>query len=109
LTEANLADVTGTDRVLIVSRFSVDEAAGRTAAFLAEKGIPFVSVSAAADPENRGSLESLADVHIDLRLTKGLLPDEFGGRFGFPSSMAALFVYYGLKFTIDEILSENDL
>jgi hypothetical protein len=51
-------------------------------------------------------LTQLADVHIDLRLTKGLLPDETGNRYGYPSAMAALFVYHGLKFTIEEILAE---
>ena len=48
----------------------------------------------------------LADVHIDLQLIKGLLPNDAGERFGYPSSMAALYVYYGLKFTIEEILAE---
>jgi hypothetical protein len=55
-----------------------------------------------------GELSELADVHIPLQLTKGLLPDDFGNRYGYPSSMAALFVYHGLKFTIDEILAEYE-
>jgi len=50
----------------------------------------------------------LADVHINLQLLKGLLPDDFGNRYGYPSSMAALYVYYGIKFTIDEILAEYE-
>jgi hypothetical protein len=41
-------------------------------------------------------------------LTKGLLPDDFGNRYGFPSPMAGLFVYYGLKFTIEEIIAEYE-
>lgn len=53
-------------------------------------------------------LQGLADVHIDLRLTKGLLPDDLGNRYGYPSGIAALFVYHGLKFTIDEILEEYE-
>ncbi len=56
--------------------------------------------------ENQETLVELADVHIDLQLKKGLLPDDAGNRIGYPSSMAALYVYYGLKFTIEEILAE---
>lgn len=48
----------------------------------------------------------MADVHIDLRLKKGLLPDELGNRVGYPTSLVALYIYFGLKFTIEEILEE---
>jgi hypothetical protein len=37
-----------------------------------------------------------------------MLPSETGERIGLPTSMAALFLYYGIKFTLDEILSEYD-
>jgi hypothetical protein len=98
--------LTDSDRVLIFSRYSGDEAALEAAAQLHEKAIPFVAVSTAV-PEGEKLLE-LADVHIDLRLPKGLLPDDLGNRYGYPSSMAALFVYFGLKFTIEEILAEYE-
>ncbi|MGG3469450.1 DUF2529 domain-containing protein [Neobacillus pocheonensis] len=93
------------DRVLIFTRRSDDESALELAGQLQEKGIPFVAVST-VDAE--GGLDALADVHIDLRLTKGLLPDDFGNRYGYPAGMAGLFVYHGLKFTIDEILAEYE-
>lgn len=94
------------DRVLIASRYADDAGAVKLAHKLREKGIPFVAISTVR-PEMSGSgLDSLADVHIDLGLTKGLLPDETGNRVGFPASIAALFIYYGLKFTIEEILEE---
>ena len=67
--------------------------------------MPFVAVSTDTDG---GQLAEMADVHINLRLTKALLPDDSGNRYGYPSLMAALFVYYGLKFTIDEILADYD-
>lgn len=101
-----LEDLTDSDRVLIFSRYASDEDAIEVAAQLHEKAIPFVAVSTAV-PEG-GKLQELADLHIDLRLTKGLLPDDFGNRYGYPSSMAALFVYFGLKFTIEEILAEYE-
>ncbi|WP_066073016.1 DUF2529 domain-containing protein [Neobacillus soli] len=97
------------DRVLLFSRFSNDEEAQGLAVQLRDKGVPFVAVSTVSDSGSTtdgGDVAELADVHIDLRLTKGLLPDDFGNRYGYPSSMLALFVYYGLKFTIDEILAE---
>ncbi|CAH2713959.1 hypothetical protein BACCIP111895_01113 [Neobacillus rhizosphaerae] len=108
LTLAEVEELSDADRVLIFTRTSSDEAALEIAAILREKQVPFVSVSTVMDAAI-GDLTEFADVHIDLRLTKGLLPDDFGGRFGYPSSMAALFVYYGLKFTIDEIFAEYEV
>lgn len=97
-------EVDDADRVLIVSRYADDEEAVEIAAILQEKAIPFVAVSTVRT-EGKG-LNTLADVHIDLRITKGLLPDELGNRVGYPTSIAALFLYFGLKFTIEEILAE---
>ncbi|MDP4161886.1 MAG: DUF2529 domain-containing protein [Bacillota bacterium] len=99
-------EVSAEDRVLLFSRFSTDEDSIKIAVELTERGIPFVAVSTLVKSENEQSIVELADVHIDLALTKGLLPDDEGNRFGFPSSMAALFVYYGLKFIIQEIFEE---
>ncbi|MGG1675770.1 DUF2529 domain-containing protein [Neobacillus sp. NRS-1170] len=101
----SVEEVSDADRVLIFTRRSDDEAAVGLAGQLQEKGIPFVAVSTVFDG---GGLAELADVHLDLRLTKGLLPDDVGNRYGYPSAMAALFVYHGLKFTIDEILAEYE-
>ncbi|MBX9971555.1 DUF2529 domain-containing protein [Cytobacillus firmus] len=100
-------EVSETDRVIIFSRHSDDEDAAVLAKSLSEKGIPFVAVST-VKAESNINIADLADVHIDLKLAKGLLPDEEGNRFGYPASMAALFVYYGIKFTIDEILAEYE-
>lgn len=94
------------DRFLIVSRYADDADAVGIARDLQEKGIPFVAISTVRGETDGESLDTLADVHIDLKLTKGMLPDESGNRIGFPTSMAALFVYYGLRFTIEEILEE---
>ncbi len=96
-----------TDRFLIVTRYSTDKEAVEMGKRLADKGIPFGAIS--TDLANgQESIVDLADVHIDLKLIKGLLPDEDGNRFGYPASMAALFVYYGIKFIIDEILAEYE-
>jgi hypothetical protein len=102
----NVEAATPADRVLLFTRTSADEDALALASTLKENDIPFVAVSTSV-PEG-GKLEEMADVHINLQLLKGLLPDDFGNRYGYPSSMAGLYVYYGLKFTIDEILAEYE-
>lgn len=100
-----IGDVTEADRVLIIARTSHDDRAVAIGKALEERGIPFVSV-ATVDEGTGDALEKFAHVHIDLHLKKGLLPDEEGNRYGYPASIAALYVYYGLKLTIDEIMEE---
>jgi hypothetical protein len=95
------------DRAIIITRYSTDVEAIECGKKLQEIGVPFVAISTkmASDTED---LFDLSDVAMNLQLSKGLLPDEVGNRFGLPSSMAALFTYYGLKFTFDEILAEYE-
>jgi Domain of unknown function (DUF2529) len=102
----SLDDISEADRFLIISRYSTDEEAVNMGKSLVDKGIPFAAISTVLSEEE--GLVDLADVHIDLTLKKGLLPDEVGNRFGFPASMAALFAYYGIRFIIDEILEEYE-
>ncbi|MBY0097434.1 DUF2529 domain-containing protein [Mesobacillus maritimus] len=102
------SEVTSADRVLIVTRHSNDPEAVKLAQELTDSGHSFVAISTAVSNDDSPGLDTLADVHIDLKITKGMLPDEFGNRFGQPTSMAALFIYYGLKFTIDEIMTEYE-
>ncbi|MFE8698040.1 DUF2529 domain-containing protein [Cytobacillus sp. FJAT-53684] len=102
-----LDEISEADRFLIVSRYSTDEEAVKMGKYLLEKGIPFTAISTVSTVEGE-SLVHLADVHIDLSVSKGLLPDDEGNRFGFPASMAALYVYYGIRFTIEEILADYE-
>ncbi|MGM0843491.1 MAG: DUF2529 domain-containing protein [Bacillota bacterium] len=102
----NIDDVTEADRVLLVSRYSTDDEAVSLAKQLVDKGIPFAAVSGvvSADDDN---LADLADIHIDTKLIKGMLPgEELGERVGFPSSMAALYIYFLIKFSLEEMLEE---
>ncbi|PLS03906.1 DUF2529 domain-containing protein [Neobacillus cucumis] len=107
LTDGHIEALTDADRVLLFTRFANDAPALELAQRLREKMISFVAVSTVAEP-SEGDLSQLADVHFDLRLKKGLLPDDIGNRYGYPSAIAALFVFHGLKFTIDEILAEYE-
>ncbi|WP_338754831.1 DUF2529 family protein [Bacillus sp. FJAT-52991] len=95
------------DRLLLVSRFADDEEALTIAKELQEKNIPFIAIAGATSTENE-SLENVADIFINTKLLKGLLPNEQGERTAFPSSIAALYIYFLLKLTIDEILLDND-
>ncbi|MCP3739804.1 DUF2529 domain-containing protein [Rossellomorea sp. BNER] len=93
------------DRVLIVSRYSTDSEAVELAKELNQLGIPFVAVSGVTKEDDE-SLVDIADFHINTKVIKGLLPNELGERVGFPSSMAALYIYFAIKFTLEEILEE---
>lgn len=100
-------DVTSADRVLLFTRFSNDGDAIELGRELHERGMAFVAVCTVVDAENgKDSLVDLADVVIDLKLAKGLLPGEEGNRIGYPGAMASLFVYYALRFTLEEIMED---
>ncbi|PQZ55582.1 MULTISPECIES: DUF2529 domain-containing protein [Bacillus] len=101
-----LAVVTSADRVLLISRFSTDEEIIKAAKKLHEEGQSIVGISAIQ--EGAESLEQYTDVHIDTKLLKGLIPDDEGNRYGFPSLIVALFAYHGIKFTIDEIIGDYE-
>lgn len=93
------------DRVLIASRFADDPEAIELAKKLSADGIPFAAI---ASKRGDSGIEALADAFIDIRLTKGLLPTDDGGRTGFPSTIAGLYTYFLLKMTIEEIISEYE-
>jgi hypothetical protein len=93
------------DRVLLFTRYANDKDAIDFACKLKEEQIPFAAVATSTQNE-LNTLEQLADVFIDLRLQRGLIPDDNGNRIGFPHLMSALFAYYGIKFTLEEILTE---
>ena len=100
-------ELTEADRVLVVTRFSTDEDAVRFGKKLAADGIPFVAVSGMIEGED--NLLDEADVHLDTKVIKGMLPgDEIGERVSFPSSMAALYLYFALGFVIREMLEEYE-
>ena len=100
-------ELTEADRVLVVSRFSTDEDAVKLGEELADEGVPFVAVSGLVEGDE--NLVDLAGVHLDTKVIKGMLPgDEIGERVSFPSSMAALYLYFALGFVIREMLEEYE-
>ncbi|PKG22005.1 DUF2529 family protein [Niallia nealsonii] len=100
-------DIAPNDRFLLISRTSQDNNLLGFAKKLYEQHIPFAAISTIMSQEE--GIHEFADIHIDLALKKGLLPDEDGNRFGNPSLIGALFTYHGIKFILNEIISELDL
>lgn len=98
------SELTHVDRVLLISRFADDEKAIQIATKLTEENIPFVAISSVRESEN--TLVELADVHIDLHLKKPLLPADDGSRVGYPSLIAALYVFRSMQFVLDEMVEE---
>ncbi len=96
-----------TDRAIVFSRFSDSPEAVSLGRELTEKGVPFVSVSAIKG-EPGEDLSDMADVHINTQVIRSILPSEDGSRVVFPSLIAALYIYHALKFSVDEILYENE-
>ncbi|PSL40609.1 uncharacterized protein DUF2529 [Planomicrobium soli] len=89
--------LTSVDRVWILAKKDEgDELADR----LADAHMP-VAMLVAETKET-----DLADAFISLKLDKGLLPAEDGGRTLVPHAMGALYVYHAVKLLIDEMLAE---
>lgn len=103
----SVSHLSHTDRVLLFARLSDEQDAVALGRELANIGVPFVSVAGTnRDAEN--CLTKLADVHINTYIVKPMLPAEDGRRTCFPSLIAALYAYFGLKFIMDEILHEYE-
>ncbi|WLR41696.1 DUF2529 family protein [Bacillus carboniphilus] len=103
----DLTNIQPEDRVLLFSPLSTNKNAIKIAEFLRERQVPTVAVTA-IEKESTNILINLVDVHIDSKLNKQLVPTEDGTRIGFPTLMTSLYVYYGLLFSIREMISEYD-
>ena len=105
-----MAQVQQRDRAIIFARSATEPEAVALAESLTGQRIPFVAVSQApsADEADIPNLANLADIHIDIKATRGLIPNEDGTRSGVPTLAAALFVYQGITLAIDEIIKEYE-
>ncbi|MBS4206815.1 DUF2529 domain-containing protein [Bacillus sp. FJAT-50079] len=102
------SSLSSADRVIIFTRFADDEEAVALGNKLEAEGVPFVAVAGKRTESGQPTLEQLADVFIHTNVTRPLLPTEDGTRVGFPSSIAALYIYFGLKFMIEEMVAEYE-
>ncbi len=102
-----MVPLTQLDRIILASRFSDDEKIVKVAKQAAEAGAVTVGISAIRESGGPG-LHQEADFHIDTNCVKPLLPQDDGERIGLPSGIAALFAYYGLYFSVLEIMEEYE-
>lgn len=98
------------DRAIIFARSATEKEAVALAESLRGQHVPFVAVSqgVTAEEEGKPNLAEIADVHIDIKATRGLVPNEDGTRSGLPTLAAALFAYQGIILAVDEILREYE-
>ncbi|RAZ69496.1 DUF2529 family protein [Planococcus maitriensis] len=91
------AELSTADRVWILARRDEGDSLAQE---LAGRSIPFAMLTA----ESHGS--EAADAFLSMKIDKGLLPGEDGGRIMIPHGLGALYVYHAVKLTIDEMLAD---
>ena len=96
------------DSVVVASRFQNDEGALAFCERVKEAVDCHVILIGGHKKEDEG-LNPKADIVIDTKAVRGLVPLDDGSRVGFPSGLAGLFVYYALFLTTEEILEEYDM
>ena len=95
------------DRFILATRSNEDmEIIEIAKAIQKEHGL-VIGISTITNKEVAG-LESVVDIHIDLHCKQGLVPDENGNRVGNATTLAALFVLFGIRLSLNEILNEQD-
>ncbi|KZE63877.1 hypothetical protein AWM68_12245 [Fictibacillus phosphorivorans] len=95
------------DSVVVATRFVNDEEAVAFCAKVRQMADCHVILMGGRGKE--ADLETTADIVIDTKAVRGLVPLDDGSRLGFPSGLTALFAYYALFLTTEEILEEYEL
>jgi DNA-binding MurR/RpiR family transcriptional regulator len=103
-----IRNLSSLDRVIVATRFSNDETIVRLVKEIKESGATVIGISAIQE-DDVACLATVCDFHIDTKLIQGLVPQDDGSRIGFPSSMLALYAYFGLSFIVKEMLEEYDM
>ena len=94
------------DRFIIAARSNEDERVIELAKAIQKEHGLAIGISSVTNKELAG-LESIVDIHIDLHCKSGLVPDDNGHRVGNATSLAALFVLFGIRLSLNEILNEQ--
>ncbi|WNB92278.1 DUF2529 family protein [Bacillus sp. NEB1478] len=104
----SLDELLPVDSVVVASRFQNDEGALAFCERVKEVADCHVILIGGYQKEEVNS-DIKADIVIDTKAVRGLVPLDDGSRVGFPSGLSALFVYYALFLTTEEILEEYEL
>lgn len=93
------------DRVWLFTRSSLNARALEIAKVLANRDVVFAVVATEKAAEGN-ELSELSDVYISTGISKGLLPNDEGGRVVEPHLLASLFIYEAVKLSYDEMLMD---
>ncbi|ANX14174.1 hypothetical protein ABE41_019345 [Fictibacillus arsenicus] len=105
-TDASWEELLPVDSVVVASRFADDFEALDFCKKVKEHADCYVILLGGRRKE--AVLETTADIVIDTKAARGLVPLDDGSRIGVPSGLTALFAYYALFLTTEEILEEYD-
>ncbi|MED1864807.1 DUF2529 family protein [Fictibacillus nanhaiensis] len=105
-----LSELLPVDSVVVATRFLNDEEAVALCSKIRKTSACHVILIGGRrkDADIDVNVEDLADIVIDTKAVRGLVPLDDGSRLGFPSGLTALFAYYALFLTTEEILEEYD-
>jgi uncharacterized phosphosugar-binding protein len=92
------------DSVVVASRLLNDESAAAFCKKIKETADCHVILIGGREKD----VDVPADIMIDTKAVRGLVPLDDGSRLGLPSGLTALFAYYALFLTTEEILEEYD-
>ncbi|ANC79006.1 hypothetical protein ABE65_020250 [Fictibacillus phosphorivorans] len=109
-TEVELSDLLPVDSVVVATRYLDDEKAVELCSEVrktTECNVILIG-GRRKDAEMNVNPDDFADIVIDTKAVRGLVPLDDGTRLGLPSGLTALFAYYALFLTTEEILEEYD-
>ncbi|MFE1242693.1 DUF2529 family protein [Fictibacillus sp. NPDC058756] len=104
--DASWEELLPVDSIVVASRFTDDHEALTFCKTVKDHADCHVILMGGRRKE--ADLETTADIVIDTKAVRGLVPLDDGSRIGFPSGLTALFAYYSLFLTTEEILEEYD-
>ncbi|MBN3553805.1 DUF2529 family protein [Fictibacillus nanhaiensis] len=108
--DVELSDLLPVDSVVVATRFLDDKKAVALCSEIRKTTDCNVILIGGRrkDADMDVNLDDIADIVIDTKAVRGLIPLDDGSRLGFPSGLTALFAYYALFLTTEEILEEYD-
>lgn len=109
-TDESWSDLLPVDSVVVASRFINDEEAVVFCKKVKESADCHVILLGGRKKEAEIDVDgdAAADIVIDTKAVRGLVPLDDGSRLGLPSGLAGLFAFYALFLTTEEILEEYD-
>ncbi|MBU9724346.1 MULTISPECIES: DUF2529 family protein [Bacillaceae] len=96
------------DTLLVFSPHKLSKDALNVVLSAKEEGANIVGVSSESTPHEGEAWTDHCTLHFSTGIKNGLVPTESGNRIGMPHLIVALHYYYGLYFSVMEMLEENE-